>query len=82
MLKERVSSLEEDTKRDSEAASAARTTLQQLKEETEKKEKSAAAERDEAKKRFEEVKKAFDDYRAKYRVTARAPGVRIARLDL
>ncbi|MDB6133360.1 MAG: hypothetical protein JWM59_1603 [Verrucomicrobiales bacterium] len=82
MLKERVSSLEEDAKRDSEAATAARASLQQLKGETEKKEKSTAAERDEAKKRFEEVKKAFDDYRAKYRVTARAPGVRIARLDL
>lgn len=82
MLKERLSSLEEDARRDSESASAARASLQQLKEETEKKEKTAAGERDDAKKRFEEVKKAFDDYRAKYRVTARAPGVKIARLDL
>src|SRR6478752_7502957 len=56
MLKERLSSLEEDARRDSESASAARASLQQLKEETEKKEKTAAGERDDAKKRFEEVK--------------------------
>ena len=80
-LKERVKTLEEQTLREEEESRVARAGLRELREESTKKERESTAERETLKKQLDEVKKAYDAYRAKYRVTARASGQKLARLD-
>lgn len=77
-FKDRVRAMGEESEKREEAA---REALQAAREEAEKKEKDAATEREAVKKQLDEVKKAFDDYKTKYRVSARAPGQKFVKLD-
>ena len=80
-LKERVKALEDQALREESEGRLARASLRELRAESEKKEEAATTEKESLKKQLEEVRKAYDAYRAKYRVTARAAGQKLARLD-
>lgn len=80
-LRDRVSTLQEEAAKEASESRAARASLREIREETERREKESAAEREAMKKQLEEMKKAFDEYKAKHRLAARAPGRKFDRMD-
>lgn len=80
-LRQDIRTMQDQSDREAADNRAIKASLRQAQEDAAKREQQATAERDAAQKKLEEVKKAFDDYRAKYRITARAPGQKFAKMD-
>ncbi len=82
-LTQRLRVLEDDVTRAQQEARAAERSLQELRAESLRKDKEAKTETDDARQKLEEVQKAFEDYKTKFRVTSRtkAVGLELAELD-
>lgn len=82
-LTQRLRVLEEDATRARQDAQAAERSLQELRAESLRKEKETKAGAEADRKKLEEVQKAFEDYKTKFRVTSRAKavGLELAQLD-
>ena len=82
-LTQRLRTLEEDVTRAKQEALAAERSLQELRAESLRKEKDTKAEKEAARQKLEEVQKAFEEYKTKFRLTSRtrAVGLELARLD-
>lgn len=77
-LKEDVKALQEQVTKAEAASRDARESLREFQDDHSKKQQQNTGEKEAVQKKLDEVQKAFDAYRAKYRVTARAAGQKFA----